>query len=192
MQVILKKDIPQVGRIGEIVKVKDGYARNFLIPRSMAIAANPANLRFFEHQKKLVEFHKKKIRKESEASATKMKGIEVTISRRVNESGKLFGTLTNAEIAHEIEKLGHKVDRRDVELEAIKTAGSFTIKLRLPGDVFVDVALHVKGIEEKVKEKKAKVSKEKAKKAKDSDEENSGEEKSATDKEEVDSTEASE
>ncbi len=155
MQVILKKDIPQIGRIGELVKVREGYARNFLIPRNLAVAASASNVRQMDHQKRLVDLHKKKIQKESEKVAAKIKGTEVTIQRRVNESGKLFGTLTAAEIITELQAKEIVVDRRDIEVETIKAEGTYAIKVRLPGDVFTDVSLIVKGIQDAKETKKA-------------------------------------
>lgn len=172
MQVILKKDIPQIGRIGELVKVRDGYARNFLIPRSLAVAANPENIRGFEHQKRIVEFHKKKVRKESEQAASGLKTLKVMIERRVNEAGKLFGSLSTSDVAAELDKQNFKVDRRDIEMEAIKTAGEYTLKIRLPGDVFAEISLTVKGIKEAVKGegKTAKAGKKKSSKKADAEE----------------------
>lgn len=150
MQVILKKDIPQLGRIGELIKVREGYARNFLIPRSYAVPANAANLKNFEHQKRLVEVHKKQVRKDSEAIATKMAGLKIKMERRFNESGKMYGTLTGADVVTELAKKDYAVDKRDVEIEGIKAPGDHTLKVRLPGDVFVEIKLELVALKEKV------------------------------------------
>jgi len=172
MQVILKKDIPQVGRIGELVKVRDGYARNFLIPRSLAVPANPGNLRQFEHHKRLVEFHKKQVQKESEKAATEINGLKVKIERRVNEGGKLFGSLSIQEIVTELEKHKLKLDKRDVEVETIKAEGTYSVKVRLPGDVFATISLIIKGIvDTKEAKRTAKGSKSKAGKSEEPAEE---------------------
>lgn len=149
MQVILKKDVTNVGRMGELVKVRTGYARNFLIPRSMAVAANPANVEVLEHHKRLIEIQKKAVRKESEALVEKMKSVKITLTRKFNEAGKMFGSLTNAELAQEIEKAGFTVDRRDIEFEGVKNAGDYTLRVRLPGDVFCNIALVIKAEAEK-------------------------------------------
>lgn len=188
MQVILKKDIPQIGRIGELVKVRDGYARNFLIPRQLAAPANPQNIRQLEHQKRVVEFQKKKIQKESEKLATDFNGIEITLERRVNEGGKLFGSLSNTEIAAELVKKNLKVDRRDIEIETIRSEGTYALKVRLPGDVYASLTLNVKGIQEKADKKAVKGKAKGGKKAKAVD----AEENSAVAEEEVDQSTTSE
>jgi len=149
MQVILKKDIPQLGRIGEIVKVREGYARNFLVPRQMAVIANPANARNLAHHQKLVDLHKKKVQKESEGVAGTLKKVKLALKGRLNESGKFFGSIGAAEIAQELVTHNFTVDRRDVEVESIKTPGSYAAKVRLPGDVFVEISVEVEGIEDK-------------------------------------------
>lgn len=148
MQVILKSDIPNLGRIGELAKVRPGYARNFLIPRGMAIAANPSNVAEFEHHKKLVELHKKKVQKESEAAAQKISEMKVSIQRRVNAQGKLFGQLNPAEIAQELSKKNLKLDRRDIEIDTIRNEGTYEVKVRLPGDVYATISLEVKGLKD--------------------------------------------
>ena len=149
MQVILKKDIPQIGRIGEVVKVRDGYARNFLIPRSLAVAAHPSNIGALEHQKRLVEVHKKAVQKQSEELSAQHKGITIAFQRRFNESGKMFGTLTGAEVAQELAGRGLQVDRRDVEVDAVKAAGDYEARVRLPGDVILTVKIKLEAIEDK-------------------------------------------
>ncbi|MDB5037342.1 MAG: ribosomal protein [Bacteriovoracaceae bacterium] len=159
MQVILKKDIPQLGRIGELIKVREGYARNFLIPRAYAVAANASNLKGLEHQKLLVEAHKKKVQKESQVVAEKINGTKISIERRFNESGKMFGTLTAADIVIELKKKNHVVDRRDVEFDAIKAPGTYEIKVRLPGDVYASVSLALEAIKEKAAKEEGKKAK---------------------------------
>lgn len=187
MQVILKKDIPQVGRIGELVKVRDGYARNFLIPRSLAVPADPKNIRQLEHQKRIVDLHKKAVQKESEKIAAEMKGISVTIERRVNEAGKLFGSLSTSEIAHELEKKKLNLDKRDIEVETIKAEGTYSVKIRLPGDVYTTVQLTIKGIQEKAEKKAG--AKGKAKRGKKAEDAGS-EESAAAPQEEIDQTDS--
>ena len=189
MQVILKKDITQIGRMGEIVKVKSGYARNFLIPRSLAAAANEKNVRNLEHLKRIVESNKKKVQKESEKLAEGFKKFSIKLERRVNEGGKLFGSITTAEIASELEKKEIKVDRRDIELENIKTPGTYELKVRLPGDVYASVKLVIDGIEDKSETKKAAKTKGPRKAAKKADK--TGEESEATAEEEVDQNKTS-
>jgi large subunit ribosomal protein L9 len=189
MQVILKKDITEIGRMGEIVKVKSGYARNFLIPRSLAASANEKNVRNLEHLKRIVESNKKKVQKESEKLADGFKKYSIKLERRVNEAGKLFGSITTAEIVSELEKKEIKVDRRDVELENIKTPGTYELKVRLPGDVYASIKLVIDGIEEKSETKKSAKTKAPRKGAKKADA--TSEETEATAEEEVDQNETS-
>lgn len=162
MQVILKKDIPELGRIGETVKVRDGYARNYLIPRSLAVAASTSNLRYLEHQKRLVGEQKKKAQKESEALVGQWSSTVVKLERRFNDSGKMFGTVSTSDITEELKKHKIEVDRRNIEIETVKAAGTYDVRVRLPGDVYLTIKLEVIAREEKApKEKKARTTKSK-------------------------------
>jgi large subunit ribosomal protein L9 len=149
MQVILRKDIPELGRMGEIVKVKDGYARNYLIPKALVMAADPGNVIRLEHQKRLVDVHKKKVQKESEEVSAKLSKVQIKIQRRFNESGKMFGSLNTVDLAAELATKGYKVDRRDIEVEEVRGAGETKMRVRLPGDVWTDVSLHIEALPEK-------------------------------------------
>lgn len=168
MQVILKKDIPQLGRIGELVNVREGYARNFLIPRALAMPANPANVKVLEHHKRVVDAHKKKVQKDSAALASKWNGTKVELSRKFNEAGKMYGTISASDLVVELKKLDILVDRRDLEFDAIKAAGEYVLKVRLPGDVYSELKLVVLAEEEKAAkaEKKAKAKTAKPRKTK--------------------------
>lgn len=166
MEVILNKDVSNLGRVGEIVNVTPGYARNFLLPRSMAIIASRSNKKFLEHQKRMVEAQKKKIRAESEVLATEIAKLSIKLKKRFNEQEKMFGSLNETEIVDALKKLGHQFDRRDVDLGDIREAGTHKIKVRLPGDVFAEVALTIEAMKVEAKsvkkskgEKKAKASK---------------------------------
>lgn len=163
MQVILKKDIPSLGRIGQVVQVPAGYARNFLIPRAIAVAADSKNVAQIEHQKRLVESIRKKVTKESQERAEKLKGATVKLERRANEQGKLFGALQAADLAPELKAIGFDVDRRDIIVEAIREGGDFVAQVRLPGDVLVNVNVKVSALIES--QDKAESKKTKAKKA---------------------------
>ncbi len=188
MQVILKKDIPQLGRIGELVKVKEGYARNFLIPRAFAVAASSSNVKALEHNQRIVESLKKKVQKESQTYADKIRGTKIEIERRFNEAGKLFGALSAADVVEELKKKDVSVDRRDIELETIKEAGTYEIKVRLPGDVYTEIKLVLTAIEEKAAkgEKKTRAkSKTAAKPRKKNTEENSASEEEASEESEA-------
>lgn len=160
MQVILKKDIPNIGRIGELVKVRAGYARNFLIPRSLAVAADAGNMKGLEHQKRVVDFHKKKVQKESESVAATMKGVQVSILRKFNEAGKMFGSISASDVASALTAQGYAVDRKDVDIPVVKAAGSYSVQVRLPGDVFASVSLSIEAeVEKEAAEGKAKAAK---------------------------------
>jgi large subunit ribosomal protein L9 len=154
MEVILKQDVSNLGRIGDLVRVKPGYARNFLLPRELAVIASTAQKASFEHQKRLIEAHKKKVQKNSQEKAKDFEGVRLTIERRVNESGKMFGSVTANDVSDLLKEKSYNFEKSDIELEAIRAAGNYTVKLRLPGDVFAEVTLEVKGVVEA--EKRAK------------------------------------
>lgn len=165
MEVILKKDIPNVGRLGELVKVKNGYARNFLLPRDFAAIANSGSKKQLEHQMRLVELSKKKIKAESEGKASDVSKIKLKFEKRFNENGKMFGALTAGELAQELKaKHDLELDRRDLEPSELRTEGKHTVKVRLPGDVFAEIQVEVKALKE-AKEKTT-TGKPKSKKAK--------------------------
>lgn len=164
MQVILKKDIPRLGRIGEIVKVRPGYARNFLLPRSLAVPAISGDLADLEHQKRLVDIHKKNVQKESQEVAGKISGLTVTLKRRFNEAGKLFGSITNADISAELKAVHHyDIDRRDIEFDDVQVPGDYALKIRLPGDIYAEARLIIEALEEKTAKTAGKKTKAKAK-----------------------------
>ncbi len=166
MEVILRKDIPSLGRIGEVVRVREGYARNFLIPRSMATIASRSNKAELEHHKRLVAVQKKKIQKESQALADSKKGITLSLVRRFNESGKMYGAVTSTDLVTELSKVGLVVDKRDLEFDSPKEAGAFELKVRLPGDIIllVSVSLEAEAEAGAGEEGKAKGAKGKTKK----------------------------
>lgn len=144
MKVILQKDVKNLGKVGELVNVADGYARNFLFPRKLAQEATEKRVNEWEHLKRVAEIHKKKAHAEREALLAKMKGLSVTFKAAAGDSDKLFGTITTTEISRELEKMGFSVDRRDIHLEEpIKILGQHkaTIKLGegLHGEIQVTV-----------------------------------------------------
>ncbi len=175
MEVILKQDVAKLGRIGELVKVKNGYARNYLLPRDLAVVASTSQKAAFEHQKRLIEAHKKKVQKASEEKAKDFDGLRLSVERRMNEAGKMFGSVSTQDVSELLKEKGHDFSRTDIELETIKTPGTYTVKLRLPGDVFADIKLEVKGIEEAEKKAAKKTTKAKAAKASAEGEEASAE-----------------
>jgi large subunit ribosomal protein L9 len=144
MQVILREDIDKLGKIGDLVKVADGYARNYLVPKKKAIEATPKNLHAMEHAKKMVSDRKRKLKKEATAEADKMKGISVVIKAKAGEEGKLFGSVTSMDIAEAMKAQGITVDKRKIVLdEPIKRLGDFTVAVKLHTDIAADVKVSV-------------------------------------------------
>lgn len=132
MNIILTKDIDKLGNAGEIIKVKDGYARNFLIPKGFAMVANDNNLKQLEFQKRVID---KKVNKEYENAnilAGKISSNDISISKKVGEEGKLFGTVTNREIADAMKAKGLKIDHRNIIIDdPIKKAGVYEVSIKL-------------------------------------------------------------
>ncbi len=144
MQVILREDIEKLGKIGDLVKVADGYARNYLVPKKKAIEATPKNLNAMNHAKKMVSDRIRKIKKEATAEADKMKGLSVTIRAKAGEEGKLFGSVTSMDIAEAMKVQGIAVDKRKIVLdEPIKRLGDFTVSIKLHADITADVKVSV-------------------------------------------------
>jgi large subunit ribosomal protein L9 len=144
MEVILKEDIASLGKIGEVVRVRDGYARNYLLPRGLVLLANKKNIKTFEHQKKLVADQKQKTMRRAQVVADELAGVSLTIRMRTGEEGKLFGSVTNIQIEKALKAKGINVDRRKIHLdEPIKILGDYEIPIRLSADLAVPLRLSV-------------------------------------------------
>lgn len=144
MQVILREDIEKLGKIGDLVKVADGYARNFLVPTKKAIEATPKNLRAMDHAKKMVSDRLRKLKKEAAADADKMRGISVTIKAKAGEENKLFGSVTSMDIAEAVRAQGVAIDKRKIVLdEPIKRLGEYAVPVKLHTDVVVELKVSV-------------------------------------------------
>ena len=144
MEVILKEDIANVGKIGEVVRVRDGYARNYLLPRGLVLIANKKNLKTFEHQKKVVADQKQKIMRQASAIADQLTGVSVVIPMKVGEEGRLFGSVTNMQIEKALKAKGLTVERRKIHLaEPIKIAGDYEVPVRLAADLTVPLKVSV-------------------------------------------------
>ena len=144
MQVILREDIEKLGKIGDLVKVADGYARNFLVPRKKAIEATPKNLHAMDHAKKMVSDRLRKLKREAAADADKVKALAITIKAKAGEEGKLFGSVTTMDIAEAMKAQGVAIDKRKIVLEEpIKRLGDYTITVKLHTDVTSDFKLAV-------------------------------------------------
>jgi len=144
VEVILKEDIVNLGKIGDVVRVRDGFARNYLLPRGLVLEANKKNLKLFEHQKKIVADQKQKILKSAQAVAEQLSGVELTLAMRAGEEGRLFGSVTNMQVEKALKGRGLNVDRRKIQLDQpIKALGDYEIPVRLSADVTVTLKLSV-------------------------------------------------
>lgn len=131
MKVILQKDVKDVGRVGELVNVSEGFARNFLFPRKLAAEATEKRVSEYEHLKRVAEAKKKKALAERQELLNKINGTTVTFKLAAGESDKLFGTVTTTDISKELQKAGFSVDRRDIHLEEpIKVLGTHKAVVR--------------------------------------------------------------
>jgi large subunit ribosomal protein L9 len=136
MKLILREDVENLGRGGDVVDVKPGYGRNFLLPRGLAVAANPKNLREIEHQKAVATAKAVKLKASAEAIAKRLSETPVTLKRKVGEQDKLFGSVTALDIAEALAARGLEIDRRSIDLsEPIKTVGDFEVGVKLHHDV---------------------------------------------------------
>jgi large subunit ribosomal protein L9 len=146
MEVILKEDVAKLGARGDVVKVAEGYGRNYLLPRKLAIEANATNKAVIEQMKAAAVRRSAKEKSQAEELAKQFDGVSVSFARRSGEHDQLFGSVTSSDIAEALEKKGFNVDRRKIQLhEALKTLGEFTVPLKL----HKDVTTHLKVVIEK-------------------------------------------
>ncbi len=144
MKVILRENIESLGKTGDIVRVSDGYARNFLLPRKLVSIADEKNVKAIEHHKKELQKKRAKDKKSAEEIAKKMEAFSCTITRKVGEKEKLFGSVTTTDIAGALVKGGFEVDRRHIQLtEPIKQLGVHNVSVKLSGEVIAQVKVWV-------------------------------------------------
>jgi len=144
MKVILKQDVDSIGTVGDIVTVKDGYARNYLIPKGMALEATAGNLKRIEQEKKNLELQKNREKKAAEHTATDLNNVSVTISVSVGEEDKLFGSVTSQDIADALKEKGFEIDKRKIILdEPIKVLGIYSVPIKLHSEVEAKVKVWV-------------------------------------------------
>jgi len=144
MKVILREDIESLGKAGDVVKVADGYGRNYLIPRRLAVRADVRNLRALEHDRRVIEGRAQKIRKGAEELGVKLASLSLTIPAKAGEEGKLFGAVTSRDIAEALARAGVSVDRKSVLLpEPIKQIGEYRVKVKAGTDVVPEVPVSV-------------------------------------------------
>jgi large subunit ribosomal protein L9 len=144
MEVILREEIEKLGRRGEVVNVTAGYARNFLLPQRLAVAATESNKKIVEQEK---QAHLRRDAKEigdAQELAKMLAAVEITIAQKAGENDHLFGSVTAQDVTAALEKLGYTIDRRKVHLdEAIKMLGDFKVSVKLHRDVAVELPVHV-------------------------------------------------
>ncbi|HCA81206.1 MAG TPA: 50S ribosomal protein L9 [Bacteroidetes bacterium] len=144
MKVILRQDYEKLGSVGDVVDVKDGYARNYLIPRNIAYQASPNSLLQLEEEKKQHVRRQEKEKRSSEKLAAELEKVSITIQMNVGEDDKLFGSVTSQMIADSLKEKGFTIDKRHIELEdTIKALGIYTVDVRLPGSVIGKVKVWV-------------------------------------------------
>ena len=144
MQVILLEDIPSLGKIGDLVKVSDGYGRNYLIPKKKALFATEKNVKAMEHQRGLVQQRLGKVKKDAEKLAQQIEKLSCTFPKNVGESGKIFGSVTSMDIEAFLKEHGIEVDRKKIHLEEpIKNLGIYTVPVKLNSEVTANLKVWV-------------------------------------------------
>ena len=152
MKLLLKEDVDGLGYCGEEVEVKDGYGRNFLVPKGKALLATPNNLKAFNHQKRIVQAKVKKVTGIAQEVADKISAATIQIKKKMGDGGKMFGAVTAQEISDLLKAKGIDIDRRKIQIqEPIKKAGEYSIPVKLHPEVTAAIKLIVEG--EKVVEK---------------------------------------
>lgn len=143
MELILKEDVLNLGYKNDIVTVKSGYGRNYLIPTGKAVIASPAAKKMLAEELKQRAHKLEKIKKDAEAIAEQLKGVSLTIATKVSATGTIFGSVSNIQIADELQKLGHNIDRKIIVVKAIKEVGSYTATVKLHKEVSVEIPFEV-------------------------------------------------
>jgi large subunit ribosomal protein L9 len=144
MRVILMQDVLHTGRRGEIIEVKPGYARNFLVPQGMALEATPGNQKYFDQQKKKIDARHARERNVALEIASQINGLRLEVAKRVGESETLYGSVTASEVTEMLEGKGITIDRRRVDLEGgIKTIGEHQVRIELHPEVIAEVLVNV-------------------------------------------------
>jgi large subunit ribosomal protein L9 len=144
MKVILKEDVHGLGKAGQIINVKDGYARNFLFPKGLALVADEKNMRLLEYQKKKFEEQAKKKRQDAESIAERLTGIQITIKSKAGEDQKLFGSITSKDIAEALQKEGFSIERKQIMIsEPIKRLGEYEVEIKLHSNINAKLKINV-------------------------------------------------
>jgi large subunit ribosomal protein L9 len=149
VQVILNEDVPNLGRPGDVVRVRAGYARNYLLPRKMALEANSRNLRAFEHQKRMAMVKREALRTQAVTEKERLENLQLTLTAHAGEEGKLFGSVTNLDLERALREQGYAIDRRRILLsEPIKQVGDYSVTIRLQPEVDANLRFSVTALKD--------------------------------------------
>jgi large subunit ribosomal protein L9 len=144
MKVILKEDVNKIGSMGQIVTVADGFARNYLVPKGLAVEANIKNMKSLEHAKKVIQEKAKKVKTSVQDFADRLSKITLVIKAKAGEEGKLFGSVTTMDIAEQLKNEGIEIDKKKISLvEPIKRIGTYAVSVRLHPEVDTQINLQV-------------------------------------------------
>lgn len=144
MQIILKSNVEKLGKEGDVLTVADGYARNYLIPKKLAVQATEKNRQLLEHEKRIEVDRAVKAKKEAEILANELSNVSCTISVQAGENDRLFGSVTTSDIANALADLGYEIDKRKIILEEpIKELGMFTVPVKLHADIIANIKVWV-------------------------------------------------
>ena len=144
MEVVLKEDIENLGHMGEVVKVKDGYARNYLLPRGLVVLANKKNLKALEHEQRMIGQRRDRLTKEAQGISETLSRVSLEFAVKVGEEGRLFGSVTNMDIEKALKEKGFDVERRRIVLhDPIKQVGDYEVPIRLRPEVMPSIKVKV-------------------------------------------------
>jgi large subunit ribosomal protein L9 len=144
MKVILKDDVKNVGNMGQIVNVSDGYARNYLVPRGLAVEASTKNIKSVEHEKRIIQEKAKKIKKSAEELSESISKLTLVIKAHAGEEGKLFGSVTTMDIAELLKNEGFEIDKKKISIdEPIKRLGTHTVNVKIHPEIITNVTVQV-------------------------------------------------
>jgi len=144
MEVVLREDIENLGHMGDVVKVKDGYARNYLLPRGLVVLANNKNLKALEHEQRMIGQRRERLTKEAQGISDKLAGVSLEFTAKVGEEGRLFGSVTTMDIEKALKEQGFEVERRRIVLDApIKNVGDYEVPIRLRPEVMPSIKVKV-------------------------------------------------
>ena len=144
MEIILLEDVPHLGSMGDIVRVKPGYGRNYLIPNKLATLANSSRRKELDHQLRIIAERRERLRAAAQQVGSAIDGLSITITRRAGEDGRLFGSVTNRDIHDALTAAGHDVERRRIVLsESLRALGIYKVPVKLHADVNADLLIWV-------------------------------------------------